>query len=204
MYRRGCCVHISATLSLSISFLPVCGLSVSAAAAVVFILSATRPPALTEACDTQALLGSFGGGWAQRLSCVSGVDASKQTVKQQALVQFPFHLRTWSVSHLIDIESRYLTDDWSCYYAILPCGLLSCYSLYVFVWNDRCTSFPHVISDWLKLWIMSHCLCFMRMFISCSINVLLVFTQFWSCVVFCVSRFLSHINTVFCYEICCF
>lgn len=96
--------YLCDSLSLSISFLPVCGLSVSAAAAVVFILSAAPPPALTEACDTQALLGSFGGGWAggastggpgsgsyQRLSCVSGVDASKQTVKQQALVQFPFH-----------------------------------------------------------------------------------------------------------------
>lgn len=97
---------ISLRLSLSISFLPVCGLSVSAAAAVVFILSATPPPALTEACDTQALLGSFSGGWAggattgghvsgscQHLDSVSGVDASKQTVKLQVLIQFSFHLR---------------------------------------------------------------------------------------------------------------
>lgn len=64
--------------------------------------------------------------------------------------------------------------------------------MYVFVWKDSCTSFPHVIADWLKLWIMSHCLCFMRMFISCSINVFLGFTHFWSCVVFCVSRFLNN------------
>lgn len=51
-------VSISLPLSLSVSFvhfLPVCGLSVSAAAAVMFILSATPPPPGT----TQALLGTF-------------------------------------------------------------------------------------------------------------------------------------------------
>lgn len=38
--------------------LPVCGSSVSAAAAVMFILSATPPPQWTWMCSTQALLGS--------------------------------------------------------------------------------------------------------------------------------------------------
>lgn len=45
------------------SLLPVCGLSESASAAVMFILSATPPPPCTETWDTQALLGTFGRGW---------------------------------------------------------------------------------------------------------------------------------------------
>lgn len=54
--RLGRCLLISATFSPPLvsatSLLPVCGLSLSAAAAVMFILSATPPPRCTGTCDT--------------------------------------------------------------------------------------------------------------------------------------------------------
>lgn len=54
------CRFLARSVSIT-SLLPVCGLSVSAAAAVMFILSATPPPPCTETLDTQALLGTFNG-----------------------------------------------------------------------------------------------------------------------------------------------
>lgn len=53
---------ISQPLSSPTYVLPVCGLSLSTAAAVMFVLSATPPPPRTETGDTQALIGTFTRG----------------------------------------------------------------------------------------------------------------------------------------------
>lgn len=50
------------------SLLPVCGLYVSAAAAVMFILSATPPPLCTQTRNTWGLVGSFIRGWSGAVS----------------------------------------------------------------------------------------------------------------------------------------
>lgn len=94
--------YICDFLSRSVSFLSVVYLYQLLQLWCLF--SVRHLPQPSQACDTQALLGSFSGGWAggattgghvsgscQHLNSVSGVDASKQTVKLQVLIQFSFH-----------------------------------------------------------------------------------------------------------------
>lgn len=57
-------------------------------------------------------------------------------------------------------------------------GSVSCMFCIFGIERVNCTSFSYITADNLKLCIMSHCVCFMRMFGSFLINVLLNLTPF--------------------------
>lgn len=117
-------------------------------------------------------------------------------------VQFMFHLRPvlWTVltdwlslNHVIVliICNVFKQPVSVAYLAVVRC-------MFLYVERQNCTSFIHVIADCLNLCIMSYCVCFMKMFSSCLINVLLSLTHFslaWYFVSL-VTWIMSDINTV--------
>lgn len=79
--------------------------------------------------------------------------------------------------------------------------------MFLYVERENCTSFSHVIAACSKLCIMSYCVCFMRMFGNCLINIPLSWTHF-SLLWYFVSCFLNnesykqfalhiHVNVIF-------